>query len=154
MLQANKIRIPLYNNFLKNRRLFDATRVKFCSGANSSGSKATFRVSSEGGFQPPLPERKSLVEYMPIVVGVGSGVGTCIGSYYGYQDSKKDTYINCIITTICAGWIGGTVGYVFTMFSPVTVPIVIVATIVRQMETVLEPEKKTDVYTLHDKRPT
>ena len=100
-----------------------------------------------------MPDRKSLVEYMPIVVGVGSGVGTCIGSYYGYQDSKKDTYTNCIITTICAGWIGGTVGYVFTMFSPVTVPIVIVATIVRQMETVLEPEKKTDVYTLNDKSP-
>ena len=139
MLQANKIRIPLYNNFLKNRRLFDATRVKFCSGA----------------------ERKALIEKwwnhdsMPILVMAGTGVGTCIGSYHGYQDSKKDTYTNCIFTTICAGWIGGGVGYVFTMFSPVTVPIVIVATIARQMEPVIEPEKKeSDIYTLHDKRPT
>jgi hypothetical protein len=133
MLQANKIRIPLYNNFLKNRRFFDATRVKFCSGA----------------------ERKSLVEYMPIVAVVGSGVGSCIGSYHGYQDSKKDTYTNCIFMTICTGWIGGVVGYVFTIFSPVTVPIVIVATIARQMEPVIEPEKKeSDIYTLHDKRPT
>ena len=85
----------------------------------------------------------------------GTGVGTCIGSYHGYQDSKKDTYTNCIFTTICAGWIGGAVGYVFTMFSTVTVPIVIVATIARQMEPVIEPEKKeSDIYALHDKRPT
>ena len=92
---------------------------------------------------------------MPIVAVVGSGVGSCIGSYHGYQDSKKDTYINCIFMTICTGWIGGVVGYVFTIFSPVTVPIVIVATIARQMEPVIEPEKKeSDIYTLHDKRPT
>ena len=120
MLQFNKIRIPLYNNFLKNRRFFDATNVKFCSES----------------------ERKSLVDYMPILIVAGTGVGTCIGSYHGYQDSKKYTYTECIFTTICFGWLGGGVGYLSTQFFPAAFVIVIVATIARQMDPAIEPEKK------------
>jgi hypothetical protein len=113
----------------------------------------------------------------------GTGVGTCIGSYHGYQESKKDTYLQCMFMTTCFGYAGGGIGYLFTLFCPVTVPIVIVATIALQiecgirakrristhilkddsaklgvqmnMEPVIEPEKKeSDIYTLRDKRPT
>jgi hypothetical protein len=132
MLRANRIRLPLYNNFLKNRQVFDATKVRFCSGSI----------------------QKSLVEYMPTVVAVGSGVGTCIGSYHGYQESKKQTYGECIFVTVCFGWLGGSLGFVLTQFYPITFPIVLVVTIVRQLEPVIKPEKKeSEIYTLYDKKP-
>ena len=57
--------------------------------------------------------------------------------------------------TTCFGYAGGGIGYLLTLFCPVTVPIVIVATIALQMEPVIEPEKKeSGIYTLRDKRPT
>lgn len=94
-------------------------------------------------------------EYMPIVLMAGTGIGTCIGSYHGYQESKKDTYLQCMFMTVCFGYAGGGIGYLLTIFCPVTVPIVIVATFALQMEPVIEPEKKeSDIYTLRDKRPT
>jgi hypothetical protein len=92
---------------------------------------------------------KSYVEYMPIIIMAGSGVGTCIGSYHGYQESKKYTYGECICSTVWFGWVGWAAGYVTTIFCPIVVPIVIVATIARQMEPVQDPEKKeSEIYTL------
>ena len=136
MFLVHKIRIPCMNmnRVIKNRPIFR----KLSDKANKKTNEWWEH------------------EYMPIVGMLGTGFGTCIGSYHGYQESKKYTYPECIFMTVCFGWCGGGVGYVFTMFCPVTIPIVIVATVARQMEPVLEPEhekKESDIYTLRDRRP-
>ena len=129
----------LANKILISRRIFNMAR-KGVSVAGRFCSKAV---------------DKSYVEYMPIILMAGSGVGTCIGSYHGYQESKKYTYGECIFSTVWFGWIGWAAGYVTTILCPIVVPIVIAVTIARQMEPVQEPEKKeSEIYTLHDKRPT
>jgi hypothetical protein len=118
------------------------TKVKFCSGAERNT-----KITNYTNWWKH--------EHTHIVLTAGMGVGTCIGSYHGYQESKKDTYGQCIFSTVIFGWFGGVSGYLLTMFCPVTVPIVIVATIARQMEPVIEPEKKeSDIYTIRDKIPT
>ena len=135
MLLAKKICMPCANRILINRRYFNSVSDKIINK----------------GIQTIIHGR----EYMPIVLMAGTGVGICIGSYYGYQESKKDTYGQCIFLTVCFGYAGGGIGYLLTQFCPVTVPIVIVATIARQMEPVIEPKKKeSDIYTLRDKRTT
>jgi hypothetical protein len=123
-----KFRMPLYNRFLKNRR--------FLNSVSDKEIKKTKDVSV-------INDKWWEHEYMPIMTMVGTGIGTCIGAYNGYQDSKKDTYGQCLFTTVCFGWAGGGVGYVSALFCPVTVPIVIATTIARQIDPVLEPEKKT-----------
>ena len=90
-----------------------------------------------------ITEKKFVPFFFSVgVIVAGTGVGTCIGSYHGYQDSKKYTYTECIFTTVCFGWLGGGVGYLSTQFFPAAFVIVIVATIARQMDPAIEPEKK------------
>jgi hypothetical protein len=83
---------------------------------------------------------------MPTVVMASSVIGTCIGSYYGYQNTKKETYAECLFITLWGGWFGGTVGYFSSLIYPMTIPIVIAVTIVRQIEPDVEPEKKVSNY--------
>ena len=159
-----KIRMPYAKRFL-----IDASTTFTTSLRNSSVLRTTSlsEFSSNRRFINSISDKiinkgiQTIIygcEYMPIVLMAGTGVGTSIGSYHGYQESKKDTYLQCIFTTVIFGWFGGVSGYLLTMFCPVTVPIVIVATIARQMEpTIIEPEpekKESDIYALHDKRPT
>lgn len=141
MFRANKINLPLYSYLLKNRRFCNIT------GKALQKAKDISKDYIHGNWWKD--------EHTHIVVMTGTGIGTCIGSYHGYQESKKDTYGQCIFSTVIFGWFGGVCGYSLTMFCPFTVPIVIVATIARQMEPVQDHEKKeSDIYTLHDKRPT
>jgi len=52
--------MPTTTNFEGGRateEVWAQNDVEANSNTNSSGGFATFRVSSEGGFQPPLPER-------------------------------------------------------------------------------------------------
>ena len=135
MLLAKKICIPYANRLIINRRCFNSVSDKIINN----------------GIQTIIYDK----HIMPIMLIAGTGVGTCIGSYHGYQETKKESYGQCIYLTVCAGGIGGVFGYLLTFFCPLTVPIVIVATIARQMEPVIEPEKKeSGIYTLRDKRPT
>ena len=137
MLLAKKICMPYANRLIINRRFLNNVSDKIINK----------------GIQTIIYGCK----YKPIALMVGTGVGTCIGTYHGYQESKKDTYLGCMFTTVFFGWFGGVSGYLLTMFCPVTVPIVIVATIARQMEPVIEPEpekKESYIYTLRDRRPT
>ena len=153
----NIINMFLSNNLLKFRRVYNATRIARLDKFRFSRSASHTRVDVPNGELVKLPCDNKWWNhtYMPMVVMVGAGVGTCIGSYHGYQESKKYTYGECIWSTVCFGWVGWAAGYFTTVFCPIAVPIVIVATIARQIEPVQEPEKKeSDIYTLHDKRPT
>ena len=142
-----KICKPYANRFLQN-----ATRF---TGCTRNQNRRCFNIVSDKIINKGLQMIMYSRVYMPMVAVAGTGVGTCIGSYHGYQESKKDTYPEFIFTTICFGWLGGSVGYILSLCFPVTVPIVIVVTIARQMEPVQEPEKKeSDIYTLYEKRPT
>lgn len=132
MFQA-KVRMPLYNRFLKNRRFL-----------NSVSDKEIKKTKDVSVILRPNYNKWWEHEYMStIVVRAGTIIGTCIGSYNGYIQTKKDTYAQCLITTICFGWMGGAVGHLSTLFCPITVPIVIATTIARQMEPVLEPKTET-----------
>ena len=130
-----KLRAPLHNRFLKNYRLIN----NVCDKA----LKKTTDLSMDG----ILNNSKWWFEhrYMPAVVMGGSALGTCIGSYNGYQNTKKDTYVQCLCVTLWCGWFGGTVGYFTSLIYPyITIPIVIAVTIVRQIDPDVEPETKID----------
>ena len=119
-----KLREPLHKCFLKNCRFTNNTSDKIIK-KNTDVSMG--EILNNGKWYRD----------MPTVVMGGSVLGTCIGSYYGYQNTKKDTYAECLLITLWCGWLGGTVGYIATLICPITIPIVIAVTIARQ----IEPEK-------------
>jgi hypothetical protein len=137
-----KLRAPLHNRFLKNIRLLNNVSDK---GIKKIGNLSMDWSSNNSKWWWEY-------EYMPKVLMAGAGIGTCIGSYNGYENTKGDTYAQCLFMTLWSGWLGGTVGYLSTLVCPITVPIVIAVTIARQME----PEKKVSDdkgYTLRPHRP-
>ena len=77
--------LPYYDYSLK--QLMNTTNPKdILSLPNFSGSKATFEVSSEGGFQPPLPLRSWMSQMLHIIQSIHQ-------LYVIHRDLKPDNFM-------------------------------------------------------------
>ena len=71
----------------------------------------------------------------------GTLMGSGIGFYGGYTESRTRPYSDCIGETTCDAIIGGCVGFLAAVTLPITFPIAVCASVVRLTDDVLYKKK-------------
>lgn len=125
--------VNFWKRIIANQKVFNKpinliTRKNFCSGAQMSESKMTFRkflsegyIDSDGVYRSPL-------------VFIGAGTGSCAGTImlpmklYKEPDSHNYGLVDLFFASIFGGVIGAYAGYALGLYWPITIPALTITT--------------------------